>query len=86
MMCFNKITSDSARDKGGLVATPTGQREKEVGALLSIQCIGVLSAHSEEESIQITQFDLRHRQCVNMEAPMLELEHQTRKTRDLDTQ
>lgn len=30
VMWCNKITSDSARGQGGLVATPTGRSEKEV--------------------------------------------------------
>jgi hypothetical protein len=85
MMWCNKITSDSARGKGGLVATPTGRREKEVGAVFVQSMHEVLSAHSKAESIQITGFDLRHRQCVNMDAGMLELEHQTWKTPDLET-
>jgi predicted cation transporter len=71
MMWCNKITSDSARGKGGLVATPTGRSEKVVGVFVH-SVYEVLSAHSKEESIQITQFDLRHRQCVNMDAGMLE--------------
>lgn len=76
VMWCNKITSDSARGQGGLVATPTGRSEKEV--FVFIQHVRYGCERAAVKSINITQFELRNGQCVKLDTFILEPEQQSR--------